>query len=474
MSQPELTPAQEAMAQRLSAAIEQEAAGIIRQIARTQVATDDRSAFGATEFTLRDLALRIASRALEIHLGERKNGYQGSSVCCPRCDHAAGYHGDRPRAPLSLFGTPIRFWRAYYYCRRCGVGIHPFDEAAGLTAHEVTPAVERLSSLAGGVADSFEKGAALLREMAHVRLSESAVEDVTEGAGARLAAQLQEGRTLGPKEDWVWHPDAKGRLVAYFSLDATGVAQQGPGAAKAEGRMPYVGMILNPVQPGLLPPGTKPLPRMQARYISGLYPLAEMGPLLRRQGAQVGMGRADLWVALTDGGSGLEEFADCNFARPDLVKILDYWHATGYLEDLARAVYPSDAEAAAALGEEWCELLKWEGGAVTLAVLAEWGLPLGRPAVREAWERLREYFSNNLHRMEYPEYLAEGWCIGSGAVGSACKAVVGQRLKLAGMRWGEPGTHAVCHLRALYRSEKGQWDAFWERRFTKLNACSAN
>ncbi len=42
--------------------------------------------------------------------------------------------------------------------------------------------------------------------------------------------------------------------------------------------------------------------------------------------------------------------------------------------------------------------------------------------------------------MEYPEYLARGWCIGSGAVESACKTVVGQRLKLAGMRWGEDGS----------------------------------
>ena len=72
----------------------------------------------------------------------------------------------------------------------------------------------------------------------------------------------------------------------------------------------------------------------------------------------------------------------------------------------------------------------------------------------------------NAHRMEYPEYLARGWCIGSGAVESACKTVVGQRLKLAGMRWGEDGAHAVCHLRALYRSEKGQWDAFWRRDFS--------
>jgi hypothetical protein len=68
--------------------------------------------------------------------------------------------------------------------------------------------------------------------------------------------------------------------------------------------------------------------------------------------------------------------------------------------------------------------------------------------------------------MEYPEYLAQGWNIGSGAVESACKTVVGQRLKLAGMCWGEDGADALCHLRTLYRSEKGQWDAFWNRQYT--------
>ena len=65
------------------------------------------------------------------------------------------------------------------------------------------------------------------------------------------------------------------------------------------------------------------------------------------------------------------------------------------------------------------------------------------------------------HRMEYPEYLAKGWCIGSGAVESACKTVVGQRLKLAGMRWGEDGADAVCHLRALFKGDAEQWEAFW-------------
>lgn len=69
------------------------------------------------------------------------------------------------------------------------------------------------------------------------------------------------------------------------------------------------------------------------------------------------------------------------------------------------------------------------------------------------------YFENQVHRMDYPSYEANGWYIGSGAVESACKTVVGQRLKGSGMRWSEAGAHALCHVRALYRSEHSQWTA---------------
>jgi hypothetical protein len=65
--------------------------------------------------------------------------------------------------------------------------------------------------------------------------------------------------------------------------------------------------------------------------------------------------------------------------------------------------------------------------------------------------------------MDYPAYLAKGWQIGSGPVESACKTVIGQRLKGGGMRWGEDGADAVAHPRALFRSDKGQWEAFWSQ-----------
>ena len=58
-------------------------------------------------------------------------------------------------------------------------------------------------------------------------------------------------------------------------------------------------------------------------------------------------------------------------------------------------------------------------------------------------------------------YDAKGWQIGSGPVESACKTVVGNRLKGGGMRWGSPGADAVCHLRAVYLSQPDCWDALW-------------
>jgi hypothetical protein len=390
-------------------------------------------------------------------------------VTCPRCDRAAAYHDDPSRTLVSLFG-PIRYCRAYYYCRRCGQGRCPFDQHAAIPEHNVTPAVERLASLAGGVSSSFEKGAELLDEMSGVPLSESTVERITEDVGTRIAALLAASITFGPRVQWQGRRDAQGRTVAYVSLDATGTRQQGPRGARAEGRMAYVASVFNPPPPetAVQPVPNRKREELRARYLSGLYELHQMGPLMRTLADRVGMEQAEVWVGLTDGGSGLEDFLQKNFNRPDLVLILDFYHAANYLEKLAKALHAQDEAASKRQAEQWCSLLKAEGGAAMLAVLGEWDWPARKSAaLREQLEEVQTYFGNNVHRMEYPEYLAEGWHIGSGVVESACKTVVGQRLKGSGKRWGEGGAHAMCHVRALYRSEKGQWQAFWDRCFSE-------
>lgn len=357
----------------------------------------------------------------------------------------------------------MRCRRAYYYCRQCGKGVCPWDRQHGLREHRLSPALERVVALCGAVADSFEKGAELLQETAGIRLSESTVERTTVAVGQRIAGHLQKGRVFGGKQPWAWYRDARGQTVGYIGIDATGVRQQGPHGERAEGRMAYVGMVFNPLpdRERVFEGWPRPGAVMAARYISGLYPLADMGPLLRRQGAQVGLDDAQTWVAISDGGVGLEDLVRENFPRVEAV-ILDFYHAAEYLAKLAQTLTPGDGEAALEQTKAWSRILRDEGGEVMIAVLEAWEWPAraGLAAVRD---EVLGYFRNQVHRMDYPTYEANGWYIGSGAVESACKTVVGQRLKGAGMRWSERGGDALCHVRALYRSELGQWPAFWQR-----------
>jgi len=365
---------------------------------------------------------------------------------------------------MSLLGE-VRVQRAYYYCHRCGEGLFPWDEEVGLTPKRLTPGAERAVSLAGLLTDSFEEAAEkVLPELSGLRLSTTTVQRTTEAAGERLGAHLDQGKVLGGPTAWPWYKDAEGKRCAYVSVDATGVRQQASSGGPAEGRMPYVGMIYNPVpelpkdSPHAPPAGAK----MQARYVAGLYSLDELSVVLRRQGGQVGMNRAERWLGLTDGGNGLEPFVQKSFPLVEVV-ILDFWHVSDHLGDLARTLHPQDEEQAKEQKGQWCHVLKHEGGTALVRVVEEMPLPERRPGLRAKHAEVLGYLKNNQARMDYPNYLAKGWLIGSGSVESACKTVVAQRLKLAGMRWREKGTDAVCHLRALYKSERSQWELFWRR-----------
>jgi hypothetical protein len=333
-----------------------------------------------------------------------------------------------------------------------------------LTARSFTPATERLVCLAGTLSDGFEEAATkVLPEMVGLKVAETTVQRTTEAAGERVADHLHAGGTFAFPHHWHWHKDANGRTCAYIGIDLTGVRQQASNGGKAEGRMPYVAMIFNPVPelPADSPYQPPARARMQARYLSGLYDLDQLGLELRKQAGQVGMDKAELWIGLTDGGNGLEEFVRRNFPR-EPVLILDFWHASEYLTELGQTLYPSDEETRKRVVGDWCRTLKREGGARVLEILQALPTPC-KPAVREKYDTTLNYFHNNVHRMDYPTYIANGWSIGSGAVESACKTIVGQRLKLAGMRWREYGTNTLCHLRALFKSESGQWQAFWRQ-----------
>ena len=245
--------------------------------------------------------------------------------------------------------------RPYYDCPACRAGHSPRDGHLGLTAGDLTRGATELAALAGTLGSFAEAATKTLPRLAGLRVRESTVERTTEQVGGHVGERLAAGATFGPDRPWDWSRDADGRTCGYVSADLTGVGMQGPGGATADGRMAAVGMVWNAGNEG------------QVRYVCGLTGgLAGLGEPLRRPAAQVGMDGADRWVAVTDGGAGIEDWVQVHFPRVEAV-ILDFYHAAEHLSDWAKAVYPADEAAAVAAG--WCHRLKHEGGAAVLAAL---------------------------------------------------------------------------------------------------------
>jgi hypothetical protein len=75
------------------------------------------------------------------------------------------------------------------------------------------------------------------------------------------------------------------------------------------------------------------------------------------------------------------------------------------------------------------------------------------------------YFLNNAPRMRCKWFRSRGLFVGSGVVESGCKAVIGQRLKLSGMRWTVTGADAIATLRCQQASRPE--DRIWLARYNQ-------
>ena len=78
-----------------------------------------------------------------------------------------------------------------------------------------------------------------------------------------------------------------------------------------------------------------------------------------------------------------------------------------------------------------------------------------------ARDRQLGYFETNARRMHYARFRDLGMFVGSGAVEAGCKAVIGQRLKLSGMRWSIPGAASIATPRCQEASNR--WEQIWQR-----------
>jgi hypothetical protein len=156
-------------------------------------------------------------------------------------------------------------------------------------------------------------------------------------------------------------------------------------------------------------------------------------------------------VVVSDGAAWIRK--TCEELFPDCVQILDCWHLKENLYNFGKNYYGSGAEAEYTKFAESVMDLIWKGKKEEAYAVVEKHQDKGRP---EGVVNLMTYIKNNWEKIDYPEYKAKGYCIGSGAIESGNKVAVEQRCKLSGMRWNKPTAQGVLTLRS--RRLSGRWD----------------
>lgn len=156
-------------------------------------------------------------------------------------------------------------------------------------------------------------------------------------------------------------------------------------------------------------------------------------------------------VFLTDGAVWIRNWATDNY--PNATHILDYFHACGHLSDYLN-IYVAEPTFKNNHFQRWKKVLYEQG---VLPIIEELKAHNStKITLQVAQEKLLNYLTTNAYRMNYPEYIKKGLCIGSGAIESAQRTILQQRMKRAGQRWTEPKVQNMLNLKVASLSQK--WD----------------
>ena len=176
---------------------------------------------------------------------------------------------------------------------------------------------------------------------------------------------------------------------------------------------------------------------------------------------QAGVKKQDRLIGIADGARWIDEaFASLGVQQ----RILDVYHASQYLDTLMKALGYDDAHRQAHRAS-WCR------GDINARVWLKqhvWDKQLDSSTWSQEARSALEYLDKRLDQMDYWSFRQKGYPIGSGAIESANKSVIGARMKRAGMRWSMQGVNRMAALRSL-QTTANPWIPFHHTRLEAFN-----
>jgi hypothetical protein len=421
------------------------------------------------ELAIRTAMTRLGGSLLQ-QLLAADAGHRG-----PRIDCGAGHHAEfvsyRTRTIETVLG-PVAVRRAYYHCASCGGGVVPRDDELGVAEASLSPGLRKMTARVGA-ASPFAKAADLLAELAGIRLSPKRIERAAEADGAAAAARTgAESTAIAHRRVRVLPPAVVPDML-YIAVDGTGVPMVPTATTGRAGKAPdgrartrEVKLACLFTQTTVDEAGRPVRDPDSTSYLGSFAPAAGFATLVHAEARRRGADHIRQLVVLGDGAPWIWNLATA--ILPEATPIVDLYHAREHLHALAAGL-------TGVLGDDhpdWlaARLVDLNNGDIEALVAAA-----RRPALpdTDADERDKAltYFQTNAHRMRYAYFREHGMFVGSGVVEAGCKAIIGQRLKLSGMRWNIPGATGILTLRCQEAS--GRWDQIWSKPHNQTAAATA-
>lgn len=411
------------------------------------------------ELAIRTAMVKLGGSLLEGLLGADP-GYAGAVIDCG-AGHQASFVSYREKTFDTVLG-PIRVTRAYYHCGDCHAGVVPKDHQLGMEGVSVSPGLRSMVDRVGETVP-FAKASKLLAELAGIGFGAKRIERRAEADGAVLVAGADAEVAAASAGQLVALPVGAAPEKLYVAMDGTGIpmvpgelaGRKGKGE-DGKARTREVKLAVAFTQTELDEDGYPVRDPGSSSYIATLEPVEHFGNLVAIEARRRGSDHAGAVVILGDGSPWIWNLAAAHF--PGATHIVDLYHAREHVHDLAKLIAPQ----LGAHYRRWVDdrIGQLNSGDIEGLCQAVRSLKLAVPT-STAVESALGYFETNAQRMRYGAFRAAGHFVGSGAVESGCKAVIGQRLKLSGMRWSEHGAAAILALRCQEAS--GRWEQIWQR-----------
>ena len=336
-------------------------------------------------------------------------------------------------------------------------GFFPLDEQLRLGTHSWTPESIKQAVSLGVEIPSHRRAAGRFEALTKMPLSKSSLDRLVDEYGERVVkkqAAEAEAMVKAPAKDEeiVWRerpvPDSP---VMNVSNDEVLINIRGEGWKEVKtvtiSAVEAVGALERDEE--------KEGQLTHHSYRAGLWEAKEFAKQQWAEGCRRGLERAQQIVSVNDGAAWI--WAIIAMCYAPCVEIIDWWHAVEKIWEAANSLWgQDDPQRVAWVGQQKDRL--WAGHLRAFLQHVRQVCPRGQP-LPEKVRALVSYIFHNRRRMDYATYRQAGYPVGSGSVESACKVVVQERMKQAGMRWSRKGAQAMLALRSVLLSDR--WDEVW-------------